>query len=80
MQEKFNQQLNEVTAKHKQEMDDLTRDHRAEREDWYTLRKALHEENANLRRTFDQTIKIQHREKWIAFALFIAAVALLIVK
>lgn len=80
MQEKFQQQLAEVTAKHKQEMDDLTRDHRAEREDWHTLRKALHEENANLRRTFDQTIKIQHREKWIAYALFLAAVAAFILK
>lgn len=80
MQEKFQQQIAEVTAKHKQEMDDLTRDHRLERDDWHTLRKALHEENANLRKTFDQTIKIQHREKWIAFALLIVAVALLIVK
>lgn len=80
MQEKFNQQLNEVTAKHKQEMDDLTRGHRAERDDWHTLRKALHEENANLRKTFDQAIKIQHREKWVAYALFLAAVAALILK
>ena len=80
MQEKFQQQLAEVTAKHKQEMDDLTRDHRLEREDWHTLRKALHEENANLRKTFDQTIKIQHREKWISFALFLASVFLLVIK
>lgn len=80
MQEKFNQQLNEVTAKHKQELDDLTRDHRAEREDWHTLRKALHEENANLRKTFDQTIKIQHREKWIAYALFLVVIVLYVAK
>lgn len=79
MQEKFNQQLAEVTAKHKQEMDDLTRDHRTEREDWHTLRKALHEENTNLRKSFDRDIKIQHREKWIAYALlFVAVVALLL--
>ena len=52
MQEKFNQQLNEVTAKHKQELD----------------------------RTFAQTIKIHHREKWIAYALLLAAVAALILK
>lgn len=80
MQEKFQQQLTEVTARHKQEMDDLTRDHRLEREDWLTLRKALHEENVNLRKTFDQTIKIQRREKWISFVLFLASVATLILK
>lgn len=78
LQEKFNQQLAEVTAKHKQELDNLTRDHRAEREDWNVLRKALHEENARLRESFDSTIRIQHREKWIAFALFIVSVALLV--
>ena len=79
-QEQLQQQLADVTAKHKQELEDLTRDHRAEREDWHTLRNALHEENANLRKTFDQTIKIQHREKWISYALFLAAIAALILK
>lgn len=78
LQEKFNQQLAEVTAKHKQELDNLTRDHRAEREDWNVLRKALHEENARIRESFDRTIRIQHREKWTAFALFIVSIALLV--
>lgn len=80
MQEKFQQQLAEVTAKHKQEMDDLTRDHRLEREEWHTQRKVLHEENAHLRESFDQNIKIQHREKWIMFGLFLVSVLLLVFK
>ena len=84
-QERYNQQLAELTAKHKQEMDDLTRDHRAEREDWHTLRKALHEENVNLRTSFDKAVSFRdaqlrraHIEKWICFALFLAAVVVLL--
>ena len=67
-------------ARHKMEMDALIRDHRIEREEWHTQRKVLHEENTNLRKSFDQRIKIQQREKWIMFALFLAAVAALIFK
>lgn len=79
-QERFNQQLAEVTAKHKQEMDDLTRDHRLERDDWHKQRAAMHEEISSLRASFDSLTKIQHREKWIAFALFIAAIGALLLK
>ena len=82
-QERYNQQLAELTAKHKQEMDDLTRDHRAEREDWHTLRKALHEENVNLRTSFDKAVSFRdaqlrraHIEKWICFALFLVSVGM----
>jgi transcriptional regulator with XRE-family HTH domain len=74
------QQLAEQAAKHKQEMGDLANDHRLEREEWNAHRNGLINEIAELRTSFDKTIKIQHREKWISFALFIAAVALLIVK
>lgn len=87
MQEKFNQQLSEVTAKHKQEMDALTRDHRAEREDWHVQRKAMHEECANLRASFDRAVTFRDAqlrtariEKWICFALFVVAVVLHFVK
>ena len=85
MQEKFQQQLAEVTAKHKQEMDDLTRDHRTEREDWHTLRKALHQENVNLRESFDKAVsfrdaQLRHAriEKWICFSLFVLSTLALV--
>lgn len=77
MQERFQQQLAEVTAKHKQEMDDLLRDHRSERDDWHKLRTALHQENVALRESFDRLSTIHHREKWIAFALCIGSLLLL---
>lgn len=83
-QEKFQQQLTEVTTKHKQEMDDLTRDHRLEREDWHAQRKAMHQENANLRASFDNAVnfrdeqlKIQRIEKWIFLSLFLVSIVLL---
>lgn len=78
-QEKLQQQLAEADARHKQEMDAVLRDHRAERENWHTLCKKLNEENANLRESFDQTSRIQYREKWIAYALLVAAVMMLII-
>lgn len=79
-QEKTQQQIADTAARHKQEMDDLMRDHRAERESWREQCKAMHEENANLRESFDRVIKIQHREKWISYALFLLAVAALLLK
>ena len=84
-QEKLQQQLAEADARHKQEMDALMRDHRAEREDWHTLRKALHEENVNLRASFDKAVsfrdeQLRHQrvEKCALFGLLIVAVAFLI--
>lgn len=84
-QEKLQQQLAESDARHKQEMDALMRDHRAEREDWHTLRKALHEENVNLRASFDKAVsfrdtQLRHQkiEKCVLFALLIVTVAILI--
>lgn len=81
------QQIAEASARHKQEMDDLMRDHRLEREDWHQQRKALHEENQNLRVSFDKAVasrdhllRVQRIEKWTFFLLFLAAVALLIAK
>lgn len=79
-QEKTQQQIADTTARHKQELDDLARDHRAERESWREQCKAMHEENANLREAFDRDIKIQHIEKWIAYALLFAAVIALLLK
>lgn len=78
-QERLQQQLAEADARHKQEMDAVLRDHRAERENWHTLCKKLNEENANLRESFDKTSRIQYREKWIAYALCVAAVVMLII-
>lgn len=72
------QRLSEADARHKQEMDDIIRDHRLEREDWNVQRNALHTENAKLRESFDNIIKIQHREKWLTFALFLVSIALLV--
>ena len=79
-QEQLQQQLADVTAKHKQELEDLTRDHRSERDDLHKQRNTLNEEIASLRSSFDNLTKIQHREKWISFALFLAAGAALILK
>ena len=79
-QEQLQQQLADVTAKHKQELEELTRDHRAEREDWHKQRNTMNEEIASLRSSFDSLTKIQHREKWVAFALLIGAVAALLLK
>ena len=74
------QQIAEANARHKQELDDLTRDHRAERD-------ALHEEIKILRTSFDKEIatrndliRAQRAEKWICFALFVAAVVFMVVK
>ena len=86
-QERYNQQLAELTAKHKQELDDLIRDHRIEREEWHTQRKAMHDENTNLRSAFEKAVTFRDAqlknariEKWICFALFLVAVAALIAK
>ena len=86
-QEKLQQQLAESDARHKQEMETLVRDHRVERDDWHTLRKALHEENVNLRTSFDRAVAFrdaqlrrQYIEKTILFALFLASVVVLILK
>ena len=86
-QEKLQQQLTESDARHKQEMDALLRDHRAERDDWHILRKALHEENVNLRASFDKAVSFrdtqlrrQYIEKTILFVLFIASIIVLILK
>lgn len=78
-QEQLQQQLADVTTKHKQELEDLTRDHRAERDDWHKQRNAMYEEITSLRSSFDSLTKIQHREKWTAYALCIIAVAALLV-
>ena len=81
------QQLTEANTRHKQELEALMRDHRAERDDWHGQRKALHEENANLRASFDSAVtfrdaqlRIARIEKWIFFVLFIAALVLHFVK
>ena len=76
------QQMAEANALHKQELEVLMRDHRSERDDWHSQRKALHEENANLRASFDNAVTFRDAqlrtariEKWICFALFVASVA-----
>lgn len=74
------QRLSEQANRHKQEMELISKDHRAEREDWHKQRDAYCKEIERLSTSFDSLTKIQHREKWISFALFITAVALLIVK
>ena len=78
--EKSQQQHAEDEARHKQEMEDLRRDHRAERDE-------LHEEIKTLRASFDRDIaarnellRTQRTEKWICFALFVAAVIFIVVK
>ena len=87
MQEKFQQELAEVTAKHKQELGSLTHDHRLEREEWHTQREAMRKDSDNLRASFDKAVsfrddqlKTQRTEKWILFALLVIAVVILILK
>ena len=77
------QQMAEAAALHKQELEALMRDHRLERDDWHVQRKAMHEENANLRASFDSAVTFRDAqlrtarvEKWACFALFIVSVAL----
>lgn len=86
-QEKLQQQLAESDARHKQEMETLVRDHRVERDDWHTLRKALHEENVNLRTSFDKAVSFrdaqlrrQYIEKTILFVLLSVSVVVHIIK
>ena len=86
-QEKYNQQLSEVIAKHKQDLDDLIRNHRIERDEWYAQRKALREEREKLCASFDKAtedhakqIRTHLIEKWVAFGLFIVSVFLLLKK
>jgi hypothetical protein len=76
------QQMAEAAARHKQELEALMRDHRLERDDWHAQRKAMHEENANLRASFDSAVTFRDAqlrtariEKWICFSLFVASVA-----
>ena len=86
-QEKLQQQLAESDARHKQEMETLVRDYRVERDDWHTLRKALHEENVNLRTSFDKAVSFrdaqlrrQYIEKTILFVLLSVSVVVHIIK
>ena len=86
-QEKTQQQLADVTARHKQELDALTRDHRIERDEWHVQRKAMHEESVNLRTAFEKAIsfrdtqlRIARIEKWTLALLLLAAVVALIVR
>jgi transcriptional regulator with XRE-family HTH domain len=86
-QEKLQQQLAESDARHKQEMETLVRDHRVERDDWHTLRKALHEENVNLRTSFDKAVSFrdaqlrrQYIEKTILFVLLSVSVVVHVIK
>ena len=81
------EKIAELEARHKQEIDALLRDHRTEREEWHVQRKNMHEENANLRVSFDKAVSFrdaqlrrQYIEKTILFALFIASVVVLILK
>lgn len=75
-QQRFNEQEN----RHKQELDLIAKDHRAEREDWHKQRDAYCKEIERLSTSFDNLTKIQHREKWASFAIFLVAVAALILK
>lgn len=86
-QERAAQHLAEVTAKHKQEMDDLIRDHRIEREAWRMQCQAMHEENTNLRASFDSAVsfrdtqlRFQRIEKYAFLCLLVIAVVALILK
>lgn len=86
-QERAAQHLAEITAKHKQEMDDLIRDHRIERDAWRMQCHAMHDENANLRASFDQAVsfrdaqlRTQKIEKWICASLLVVAAVVLILK
>jgi transcriptional regulator with XRE-family HTH domain len=74
------QRLNEQENRHKQELELIAKDHRAEREDWHKQRDAYCREIERISTSFDNLTKIQHREKWISFAVFLAAVAALIFK
>lgn len=87
LNQQFNEKIAELEARHKQEIDALLRDHRTEREEWHVQRKNMHEENANLRVSFDKAVSFrdaqlrrQYIEKTILFALFIASVVVLILK
>ena len=81
------QQMAEANARHKQELEALMRDHRAERDDWHAQRKALHEENENLRASFDKAVTFRDKqllrqiiEKYIFLALAVASVLLHVLK
>lgn len=87
LNQQFTEKLAESDARHKQEMDTLVRDHRTERDDWHTLRKALHEENVNLRTSFDKAVSFRDNqlrrlyiEKTILFILLSVSVVLHILK
>ena len=74
------QRLNEQANRHKQELELISKDHRAEREDWHKQRDAYCKEIERLSASFDSLTKIQRREKWIAYALFLAAIVLYVAK
>ena len=87
LNQQFNEKITELEARHKQEIDALLRDHRTEREEWHVQRKNMHEENANLRVSFDKAVSFrdaqlhrQYIEKTILFALLLASVVVLILK
>lgn len=87
LNQQFNEKITELEASHKQEIDALLLDHRIEREEWHVQRKTMHEENTNLRTSFDRAVAFrdaqlrrQYIEKTILFALFIASVVVLILK
>ena len=74
------QRINEQATRHKQELELIAKDHRAEREDWHKQRDAYCKEIERLSTSFDSLTKVQFREKWISFAMFVAAVIALILK
>lgn len=74
------QRAAEENARHKQELEVIMRDHRIERENWHAQRDAYCKEIERLSASFDSLTKVQFREKWISFALFLATVAALILK
>lgn len=74
------QRAAEENARHKQELEVIMRDHRIERENWHEQRNAYCKEIERLSASFDSLAKIQHREKWIAYALLFAAVVALLLK
>lgn len=83
LNQQFNEKHAESEARHNQEIDTLLRDHRTEREEWHVQRKALHEENMNLRSSFDKAVSFRDEqmkklyvEKTVLFALFLVSVVL----
>ena len=74
------QQISEVSARHKQELDDLMRDHRLERNEWHEQRKKMSESFDKVISDQANQIKTHRREKWVAFGLFLVSVVVLFFK